>query len=314
MHLSYTLSSQLKQSLSAIDTSRAAILLTPLTLKQELQLRWETTVTRIHLGLSYTGTPVTKTDVVAVTTSKPRKPTMQEVAIGAYWDGLGGISQDWLASPKPVTSTTLVGLYALSCQSTFGNLVGFRSQEKELARRLGYLEGDGEHPVVTAAIAYLLIRTSDIFGEASHRMALLTSYLFLYKRGYDIRGALTFEAELFANPAALDQAIREATGGSATLILEYMANAISASLEKTVQYVGEKAFAPPPKGGFFRLSERQKSILSGLSVPNSAVTNRQVQKRFGISQITASRDLTKLASLGLLYPHGKGRATYYMRI
>jgi len=35
---------------------------------------------------------------------------------------------------------------------------------------------------------------------------------------------------------------------------------------------------------------------------------------FKVSQITASRDLSKLGALGLLFIHGKGRSVYYTKI
>ena len=51
---------------------------------------------------------------------------------------------------------------------------------------------------------------------------------------------------------------------------------------------------------FWDLNERQKVILGILDQPGVSITNKTVQKRFKISQITASRDLSKLAILGLL--------------
>ncbi len=44
------------------------------------------------------------------------------------------------------------------------------------------------------------------------------------------------------------------------------------------------------------------------------ITNKKVQKLFKVSQITASRDLAKLASVGLLFTHGKGRSVYYTKV
>jgi predicted HTH transcriptional regulator len=75
---------------------------------------------------------------------------------------------------------------------------------------------------------------------------------------------------------------------------------------KSLAYVGSN----PPT---YQLSLRQKQILSLAEPPNTLVSNKLVQDTFRISQITASRDLAKLASLGLLIPHGHGRSTSYSK-
>ncbi len=64
---------------------------------------------------------------------------------------------------------------------------------------------------------------------------------------------------------------------------------------------------------FFDLNERQKEIISLVDKPNSKISNKHVQKIFNVSQITASRDLAKLASLGLLFAISKGRSTFYTK-
>jgi hypothetical protein len=315
MHLSYTLSSQLKETLTNIDTSRARVLLSPLSLEDELHIRWQTLVSRVWLGLTNTGSPVAKSEINAtLSTSLPKNPPAEKRAILAYKLALDAIAQDWLATNRPITPATLAGLYALSSETTYGKLVGFRSQEKNVGQALAYLESEQEHPVVQAAAAYLLVKTSSAFGPASERMAILTTYLFLYRRGYDVRGTISFEEELFGNKAALAQAVAHAeTTGSATLMLELLARCIAVSLRKTATTIGNRSFSPSPHRGFFRLSERQKDILAALSHPEATITNSLVQKRFRVSQITASRDLAKLASFGLLFAHGRGRSTYYMK-
>ena len=65
---------------------------------------------------------------------------------------------------------------------------------------------------------------------------------------------------------------------------------------------------------FWQLNDRQKSILGFLENPDATITNKRVRSLFKISQITASRDLTKLANLGLLFAHGKGRSVFYTKV
>jgi Fic family protein len=47
--------------------------------------------------------------------------------------------------------------------------------------------------------------------------------------------------------------------------------------------------------------------------PGTRITNKMVQKHFKVSQITASRELAKLATLGLIISIGKGRSIYYTK-
>ncbi|OGK57462.1 hypothetical protein A3H83_03340 [Candidatus Roizmanbacteria bacterium RIFCSPLOWO2_02_FULL_39_8] len=61
------------------------------------------------------------------------------------------------------------------------------------------------------------------------------------------------------------------------------------------------------------LNSRQREIIQMLEDPKSRITNKQVQKKFSVSQITASRDLAKLTIVGVLFSHGKGRSTWYSK-
>jgi Fic family protein len=61
------------------------------------------------------------------------------------------------------------------------------------------------------------------------------------------------------------------------------------------------------------LTQRQRTILHLLDNPEAIITNKTVQTHCRVSQITASRDLGKLASLLLIAPHGKGRSVSYTR-
>ncbi len=65
---------------------------------------------------------------------------------------------------------------------------------------------------------------------------------------------------------------------------------------------------------YFELNDRQTSILNMLDLPQGSITNRKIQKAYKVSQITASRDLAKLTTLGFLFSHGKGRSVYYTKV
>ena len=81
-------------------------------------------------------------------------------------------------------------------------------------------------------------------------------------------------------------------------------------MEKVLENILHKNNA---SASLWRLSNRQKLIMEKLENPNIKITNREVAKMFAVSQITASRDLSKMVNLGILLPHGKGRSVYYTK-
>lgn len=95
--------------------------------------------------------------------------------------------------------------------------------------------------------------------------------------------------------------------------LEYYIKLLAGQLEGTYAQM-QKATPQQEHEGIGKLNERQKTIMTLLDDPKAVITNRTVQKIFHISQITASRDLTKLTSLGLLFTQGKGRSVRYTRV
>ena len=102
--------------------------------------------------------------------------------------------------------------------------------------------------------------------------------------------------------------------GNMTLFLEYFVYGMSASLEKIMDDIRSLKTGEYLPASFWKLNSRQKAIMETLENPEEKITNKQVQKRFNVSQITASRDLTNLTNLGLLLTHGKGRSIYYTKV
>ena len=146
-------------------------------------------------------------------------------------------------------------------------------------------------------------------------LARLVHYLFLAKYGFDTRGWVTPERVWQADEVTYKRLIEAYTKDHAlTRWLEYIAQSMQTNLETLAADIRESRFHIEYPPSFWELSDRQKEIMKLMAHPETTITNRQVHKRFRVSQITASRDLAKLTSLGLLYPHGKGRAVYYTKI
>ncbi|MBI3290033.1 Fic family protein [Candidatus Microgenomates bacterium] len=304
----YNLSIPLKSSLSHIEQLRRQILLTPISPKTELRLRWEAMLNRIYWSLNLSGNPLTKTEMAKLLSGQTKKRlTPAEKEVINYSRALDYISQEWLVTGRNIQPKTILELYNLACSGRF------RDYETNLRQMLNYLQASSENPVIQAGSALMQLVKLSPFTSENDKVARLLSLLFLYKIGYDFRGMLTIE-EYFRHDLTTLEQVSQVPGGNLTDWLEYYSFGVSQQLEKALENfdnTNPQNFVPT---GFWELNDRQKEVLKILEQPDISITNKAVQKRFKVSQITASRDLTKLASLGLIFAHGKGRSVYYTKV
>ena len=299
INLSYNISPTLKSFISKIELLRQKILLTPLAPKVELQLRWKATINRVYWSMISIGKPLNKERIIKLL-EEPQKTgrSTQDYQPIKYKKALDYIKEFWLVSQERIGPKTILTLHDIAC---YGN---FRSSLAELKQLLDYLQSSPEQPVIQAGIAYIEILNISPFTQGSTQIACLLSLIFLYKAGYDFRGLVVLEEYFHKENASFSQNL--------TPFLESFASAMMAQLEKIAySNLSSKEFLPT---SFWQLNDRQKEILNFLENPDAAITNKKVQSLYGISQITASRDLTKLANLGLLFAHGKGRSVFYTRV
>lgn len=316
--LSYNLSADLLASLQTIETLRRQILLTPLPPREELHLRWEAMMQRIYWALALDDHPLTKAAMVRLLTAQEKKklsPFEHEVL--NYKKAFDFISQDWLVNPKPLSIKAVLTLYELTYQRTGRRLVTTLPNSIDIAIKniLEYLHTGSENPVIQAAIAYAQLESIAPFPEGNARVARLLVYLLLYKYGHDCRGLLVLEEYWRRDLLTLRKTLEIATQEkNYNPWLEFFAHGVVSQLQKTVENLSSERFQIDIAGSFFDLNDRQKEILTLLDQPGASISNKKVQRLFKVSQITASRDLTRLATLGLLFTHGKGRSVYYTRV
>ena len=318
LNLSYNLSPILKDRLQKIDLIRRDILMIPLSPKIELQMRWDAMVNRTYNSLVLANNPLTKPEMVSILTSRiifkkdknKRKLSPDEENVVLYKKALNHISQHWLVPEKNVTVKDVLILYDIFCKGSL-RLPASRIQEA-----LDYVQAHEDHPVIQAGVVGLGIVRIQPFSQGNGRLSRLLSYVFLYKNGYDIRGLIEFEKTWIQDKQTYLEAIKIALEvTSITLWLEYFSNSVLISLNQAYKKIQDST----PENldvhsSFWNISDRQKSILSLIDQPGLSITNRDVQKQFKVSQITASRDLSKLTDLGLLFTHGKGRSVYYTKV
>ena len=318
LNLSYNLSSILRDRLQKIDLIRKDILLTPLSPKIELQMRWDIMIDRIYNSLALADSPLTKPEMIKILTSNMvfekdknfKKLSSEEENVLSYKRALDYISQHWLVPEKNVTVKDVLILYDIFYR---GRLILPPSRIQEV---LDYIQAHEDHPIIQAGVVCLGIVRIQPFSLGNGRLSRLLSYVFLYKNGYDVKGLIEFEKTWTADRQTYSEAIRIALEvTSITLWLEYFSNSVLTALAGAYRKINTLTSENVGvHSSFWELSDRQKSIINMLDQPGLTITNRKVQKHFGISQITASRDLSHLASLGILFTHGKGRSVYYTKV
>lgn len=313
INLSYSLSFSLKQTLKEIAHLRQIILLTPLTPKNELTLKWVTKVYRLS-QLTHNDQPLlTKSEISQLLTNKLKKKlTFQEQELINYQKALDYIYENWLASNADVSAKVISQLCEICSQPSFGKFKQNEQSINHLEQVINYLSHGQEHPVIKAAISFIELLSISPFPGSNEKVATLLSYLYLYKDGYDIKGFLSIEDFLIKNLNFTEQYLQKSQTNLTPWIENYSQNILK-QLEKIRDKLSDQQTYSSLKYSI-KLNERQKEILQILDNPEMSITNRKVQKIFRISQITASRDLTRLASFGLILVHGKGRSTYYIKL
>lgn len=306
MNLSYNISEHLNTYLTKIEKLKIDILTIPLSPKNELRLKWDANLERILWALALTNNPLTKKDVI----------NGKQKDVVALKEAVNYIKENWTVNNSPVTISTIKKLYDISCKKTLGPMSGLTEYaEKRINTILEYLQRGQDHPLIQAGLIQSEIINITPFDNGNGRIARLLSYLFLYKNGYDFRGMLIVE-EYYKRDVVSYKRMLEASKiqGNMTVWLEYFTYGVGVSLEKYLDIIKDLKFQEEMPSAFWKLNARQKEITEKLEDPSQKITNREVQKLFEISQITASRDLAHLTNLGLLFSHGKGRSVYYTKV
>lgn len=306
---SYTVTPLLQQHLKSIEMARQRILLHPLSQEAELNLRWQAHAKRIYYSLHLAHHPVTEKEITKALV-KPERKTIHpgEKDIIQYKRAFDYIARTWFVTKKPIMPQTI--------QLVYKTLTGQRLplSDTEVVELLVFLQTSSENPFIQSFIGYTQFSQLLPDTDESGKFIRLLPYIFLYKSGLDFRGLLVLEAYFYKN----ERLLRELPSAilrqeSITVWIEHFIEGIGKELEDVYQNITQGIVSTVP-ASFLELTERQKEILEVFDQPGTKITNKRVQQFFHISQITASRDLAHLSSLGLLFPYGKGRAVYYMRV
>lgn len=306
INFSYTLSPFLKREIEGIEKTRNKILTTLISPQRELELRWETKVARIYYSQVQEGKDVKRGRIHSILTQSKQNLEESEQEIINFRNAYDYIRQFWTMSDDHISAKAIIKM------AKFFNSDFDIKNEKELNAITDFIQLNPEHPVVQSAIAFVLLY--HVLGQdpKNLRLSSLFSYLILTKGGYDLKQLLVLE-EIFAKDQEHQKRLLDNSIASKNLsdFLEYYTQNFAAQAEKTFNSLTSRKDQSIYPDSYFKLNERQKEILGYLDQPGKKITNKMVQKMFKVSQITASRDLSNLTDLNLVYVHGKGRSVYY---
>jgi hypothetical protein len=307
---SYNVSLGLKKKIDEIDSLRTKILLTPIPPKAEIRLQWEAKLNKIYWILLSDNESITKSRIIKFITDNSKSVlSKEEKEINNLKKVIDFITFHYSASVKEVGCDNVLEIYKLL--GSGGRLIIL---EEIISQFLKYLHVKKEHPIVQSGIAQIQIMRIHPFSKNNNILSMCLASVFLHKEGYDLRNLFVPEEQWVQDTKEYKEIIQSTKEGNLTFWLEYYANGLVVELDKLLKKINSLHFQTEIPASFFELNDRQREILSLMEKPEIKLTNRMVQRNCKISQITASRDLAKLASLNLVYSHGKGRSVFYTRL
>lgn len=311
----YTKSPEIIEKLHILEQLRRDLHVAPISRKVLYGMVWETSLSRIEASLLDQGNVVSRKEIYDVLTNE--KPQNEKtLKIIHYKNALDYIRNDWHITSEDISPYSLGILDTLAFGNKKSNLSS-RVPVKtlyEIKQLLSYLQTADEHPVIQAGIAYVESTRKNISPENSHNLATLISYMFLYKYGWDFRELLVLEKAFVKANSDYQYALKATEEyNNATTWLDYFVSTLIQQTQDILAGLQLSGIRTKDLTSGYTLKPRHMKILAQLDDPRSRITNKEAQEVFKISQITASRDLAKLAQMGLLLSHGKGRSTYYTR-
>jgi len=309
LNFSFTLTTNLHREIEKAEELRRQILLSLISPKDEMRLKWEATINRIYYALQMRDIAVEKQDIIQLLSPQGKKTlTLEEKEIINYKQAHDYLYNTFFGTSELITPATVKHLNRLFLKENLG------ISEEDLSSMLDFVQVNPEHPIIQAGLATILFYNISTYSDKYARIAQLLPMAFLYKYGYDYRGLLIIE-ELLAKDSLnyLELIKKSKSEGVFSAFLEYYATICTQAAENAAQRLTERQFERHVAPSFFEISPRQQQILSSLDAPGSKITNREVQKIFNVSQITASRDLARLSALGLIFAIGKGRSVHYTK-
>jgi DNA-binding transcriptional ArsR family regulator len=307
--IAYIKSPGLIENIRRMESIRVRIHSLPLSREEELKFRWDTHFHRIYYSLSLYDLSVNRKNVGnALTLPETAFESTRERDIHDFDRALRAVEADWYVRPATARAEDATQLFRIAKRTRLS------VKPEDFDRWLAFAQAEGEHPFIQAFLLQAIIWNAHPFTEYNEQLSHLAFWWILVKNGLDFRGLFLPESRYFHERVFFKEMIRSVfENGNATVWLDYAVEASCASLEETLDLIAHRSTRTGVSDEYYALSDRQRSLLALLDRPGATLSNRDVQKRFKVSQVTASRELARLVDLGLIFARGKGRSTVYAR-
>lgn len=310
--IAYTKNQSLSDKLELLDTLRKDLHVMPLSREHLYARQWNVTLSRISCALTHQGYTLSPQAIEKYLADGSYTST-KAVATRKYKEALNLIRTEWYVTPVAISPHTISTLDSFITQNKRGTLSKRTPIEKlyDLKQLLTYIQSGDEHPIIQAGIVYIEIIQKDLIPYSGHLVGILLASMLMYKYGWDFRELIVLEKILDPHSAEYRYAFDATkTNNNASIWLDFIVDALITEIQALLGVSTSGAETP-----FMEvLLPRHIRIMSLFDNPLVRITNKILQEKFGISQITASRDLAKLTDMGLLKVHAKGRSTYYTKI
>jgi hypothetical protein len=310
--ISYSISPAIREVLNGIDHTRITTLhlvLPPATLRR---IAWDNAEKRL-INFAHLESDDISHGEIGIIMSGTRKPVNDlHKSISNYRQTVSAVNEEWTGSQRQLTWNNTETILTRLSRGIRSRYPWTNISEKPVRETLAWIGSLEEHPVIAAAIIYGAI-ASQINSVSFHPTGTLLAYAVLAKSGYHGQGLLTLEDGLARMPQEITDGMTAITkDGNFTPWITHFTNLTDRQYTRLLETLNSAAYTETP--AFFALTDRQRHILGLSDAPGVQITNRKVANTFNISQITASRELAHLTTLGLLMKHGKGRSVYYTKL
>ena len=166
------------------------------------------------------------------------------------------------------------------------------------------------HPVIKGAIIHFLIAYIHPFVDGNGRLARSLQYWYSLRKGYRIFEYLAISRIIKERRENYDRAylLSETDGNDMTYFIRYVLKCIEDSLEEFTGYVERKNKEyEKPMDAYegYDLNMRQRAILRDALSSGEPFSISEVQSSYQVSYQTATNDINKMESLGLLKKYAK---------
>ena len=170
--------------------------------------------------------------------------------------------------------------------------------------------GEFVHPIIKGIIIHFLIAYIHPFVDGNGRLARSLQYWYSLRKGYRVFEYLAVSRIIKERRGNYDRAylLSETDGNDVTYFIRYILNCIEDSLEEFTSYAERKnkeykELMDAYEG--YDLNMRQRAILRDAVSLGEPFSISEVQSSYQVSYQTATNDVNKMESLGLLKKYAK---------